>query len=51
MSITKISSLKGHIDCPYCFSLLEWDAIEDVKISNGSKFITCPECGEKLILD
>lgn len=49
--IKKINSLVGKIDCPYCFSLLQWDNIEDIKISNGTKYVICPECGKNIILD
>jgi len=48
--IKKIANLKGRIDCPKCFSLLEWDNAKDIKVSNGNKYIICPECGQSLIL-
>lgn len=49
--IKKIADLKGQIDCPYCFSLLQWDQISDVKVSNGNKYVECPECGRSLMLN
>lgn len=49
--IKKINSLVGKIDCPYCFSLLQWDDIEDIKVSNGTKYVICPECEKNIILD
>ena len=49
--IKKINSLVGRIDCPYCFSLLQWDNIEDIKVSNGTKYVICPECNKNIILD
>lgn len=49
--ITKIKDLKGQIDCPYCFSLLQWDQINDIKVSNGNQYIVCPECGQSIVLD
>ena len=49
--IKKIASLKGQIDCPFCFSLLQWDEISDVKVSNGNKYVICPECGQNIMLD
>ena len=48
--VRKIASLKGQIDCPNCFSLLEWDSIEDIKWVAGNKYITCPICRQNLIL-
>jgi len=36
MAVKKIKSLKGEIDCPYCFSLLQWDNVKDIKVSNGN---------------
>ena len=48
--IKKIANLKGRIDCPKCFSLLEWDNAKDIKVSNGNKYIICPECGQSLVL-
>ena len=49
--IQKVKSLVGRIDCPHCFSLLQWDNKEDVHISNGNKYVICPECGEHIILN
>jgi len=49
--ITKIASLKGQIDCPNCFSLLQWDSVNDIKTSNGNRYIVCPECGQSILLD
>ena len=49
--IQKVKSLVGRIDCPHCFSLLQWNNKEDVHISNGTKYVICPECGEHIILD
>ena len=51
MAVQKIKSLKGQIDCPTCFSLLQWDSIKDVKVSGGNKYIICPQCGQSLYLD
>ena len=51
MAVKKIKSLKGEIDCPYCFSLLQWDNVKDIKVSNGNQYITCPECGQNVLLD
>ena len=48
--IKKIASLKGQVDCSNCFSLLEWDSIEDIKWVTGNKYIICPECGNNVIL-
>ena len=42
--IKKIASLKGQIDCPYCFSLLQWDNVTDVHVSGGNKYVICPVC-------
>lgn len=50
MSITKIANLKGQIDCPFCFSLLQWDDIKDIKVSNGNQYVVCPECGQTIML-
>lgn len=49
--IRKIASLKGQIDCPYCFSLLQWDNVTDVHVSGGNKYVICPECHQHLMLD
>lgn len=49
--IQKVKSLVGQIDCPHCFSLLQWNNKEDVHVSNGNKYVICPECGEHIILD
>ena len=49
--IQKVATLIGQIDCPYCLSLLEWDDIADVKVSNGNKYIVCPECGKNVPLN
>ena len=51
MAVKKIKSLKGRIDCPNCFSLLQWDSIKDIKVSNGNEYVICPECGQALMLD
>ena len=51
MAVKMIISLKGEIDCPYCFSLLQWDNVKDIKVSNGNQYITCPECGQNVLLD
>lgn len=51
MAVQKIKSLKGQIDCPTCFSLLQWDSIKDIKVSGGNKYIICPQCGQSLYLD
>ena len=48
--VKKIASLKGQIDCPNCFSLLEWDSIDDIKWVAGNRYITCPICKQNLIL-
>lgn len=48
--VKKIASLKGRVDCPTCFSLLEWDSIEDIKWVAGNKYIVCPECKSNIIL-
>ena len=49
--IKKIANLKGRIDCPYCFSLLQWDSVTDVHIFGGNKYVICPECNQHLMLD
>lgn len=49
--IRKIASLKGQIDCPYCFSLLQWDNVTDVHVSGGNKYVICPKCNQHLMLD
>ena len=49
--IQKVKSLVGQIDCPHCFSLLQWNNKEDVHVSNGNKYVICPECGQHIILD
>lgn len=49
--IKKIASLKGQIDCPYCFSLLQWDNVTDVHVSGGNKYVICPVCNQHLTLD
>jgi len=49
--IKKIASLKGHIDCPFCFSYLEWNDINDIQVFNGNKYIVCPECGKNVYLN
>ena len=49
--VKKIGKLVGQIDCPNCFSLLQWDSIDDVKVFNGNKFVVCPECGKNIPLD
>ena len=46
MAVTKLNNLIAKIDCPYCFSLISWDSPDDVQISNGNKYIVCPECGQ-----
>lgn len=51
MAITKLQDLIAKVDCPYCFSLLTWDDIQDVQIVNGNKVIICPICGEAIQLD
>lgn len=51
MAIQKISKIVGRIDCPNCFSLIEWNSKEDVHISNGTEYIICPECGQHIILN
>ena len=51
MAITKLQDLIAKVDCPYCFSLLTWDDIQDVQIVNGNKAIICPICGEAIQLD
>lgn len=48
MAVTKLNNLIAKIDCPYCFSLISWDDPSDVKISNGNKYIICPECGQTI---
>ena len=48
--VKKIANLKGQVDCEFCFSLLEWDSIEDVKWSNGNRYIVCPVCKKHVIL-
>ena len=42
MAVQKIKSLKGQIDSPRCFSLLQWDSTKDIKVSGGNKYIICP---------
>ena len=49
--IEKIANLKGQIDCPYCFSLLQWDSVTDVHVSGGNKYVICPVCNQYLTLD
>ena len=51
MAIRKISKIIGRIDCPNCFSLIEWDSKEDVYVSNGTEYVICPECGQHIILN
>lgn len=51
MAIKKIASLKGRVDCPDCFSLLEWDSVSDVHVSNGNQYVICPICGKYINLD
>lgn len=51
MAIKKIASLKGRIDCPDCFSLLEWDSVTDVHVTTGNKYVICPICGKYIDLD
>lgn len=51
MAIKKIASLKGRIDCPDCFSLLEWDSVSDVHVSNGNQYVICPICGKYINLN
>lgn len=46
MAVTKLNNLIAKIDCPYCFSLISWDSPDDVQISNGNKYIICPQCGQ-----
>lgn len=48
--VKKIGILKGQVICLSCYSLVEWDSIDDVKVSNGNKYITCPECGKSISL-
>lgn len=49
--IKKIASLKGHIDCPFCLSYLEWNDIDDIHVFNGNKYVTCPQCNKNILLD
>lgn len=49
--IKKVGQLVGQIDCPDCFSLLEWDNALDISIVNGNEFIVCPVCGKHIMLD
>ena len=51
MAAIKIANLKGQIDCPYCFSLLQWDSATDVHCFNGTEYVICPQCEQHIILN
>lgn len=51
MAITKIKDLVARIDCPSCLSLIQWTDVSDVQVSNGNKYIVCPECGQHIMLN
>ena len=45
----KKRQIKKEITCPNCENLLSYEK-EDVEIGHyGCEFITCPECGEKIL--
>lgn len=46
----KKKRIKKEITCPNCENLLSYEK-EDVEIGHyGCEFITCPECGEKILI-
>ena len=46
----KKRQIKKEITCPNCENLLSYEK-EDVEIGHyGCEFITCPECGEKILI-
>lgn len=46
----KKRQIKREITCPNCENLLSYEK-EDVEIGHyGCEFITCPECGEKILI-
>ena len=46
----KNKRIKKEITCPNCENLLSYEK-EDVEIGHyGCEFITCPECGEKILI-
>ena len=46
----KKKQIKKEITCPNCENLLSYEK-EDVEIGHyGCEFITCPECGEKILI-
>lgn len=49
--IKKIGKLVGQIDCKECLSLIQWDSADDIKTSNGIRFVVCPNCGKHILLD
>lgn len=50
MAITKKESLKGYANCLNCYSLIQWDEITDIKVSNGNEYVVCPNCGNNIPL-
>ena len=51
IKINSENPIKKQIDCPYCYSLLEWDSGEDLTTVNGNQYIICPECGQMIQLN
>ena len=48
--IVKKKQIKKEITCPNCENLLSYEK-EDVEIGHlGCEFITCPECGEAILI-
>ena len=48
--VVKKRQIKREITCPNCENLLSYEK-EDVEIGHyGCEFITCPECGEKILI-
>lgn len=45
--IKKIGKLVGQIDCKECLSLIQWDSADDIKTSNGIRYVVCPNCGNE----
>lgn len=50
IKINSNTPIKKQIDCPYCYSLLQWDSGQDITIISGNKYIQCPECGQMIQL-